>query len=122
MSDEMAIGVLHGLRSAGVRVPEDVSVVGFDDHPDAEAFGLTTVHQPAHDCGARLAAGLVTELVARRRITTTRSGPPPAPRVPPPAHPPRHVLSDFTRLVVRESTAAVSVSPATGPSDESLTR
>ena len=46
MSDEMAIGVLHGLRSEGVRVPEDVSVAGFDDHPDAAAFGLTTVRQP----------------------------------------------------------------------------
>ncbi len=110
MSDEMAIGVLHGLRSEGVRVPEDVSVAGFDDHPDAAAFGLTTVRQPVHDLGARLAAGLVTELAARRRVTTARSGAPATPRVPSPAHPPRHVLSDFARLVVRGSTAAAPAS------------
>jgi DNA-binding LacI/PurR family transcriptional regulator len=112
----MAVGVLHALRSEGVRVPEDVSVVGFDDHPDAEAFGLTTVHQPAHDLGARLAAGLVTELVARRRLTAARPGPAAAPQLPSPAHPPRHVLSDFTRLVVRESTAAPPAYPATSSS------
>jgi DNA-binding LacI/PurR family transcriptional regulator len=47
-SDPMAVGVLHALRTAGKRVPEDVAVVGFDDNPSI-APGLTppltSVHQ-----------------------------------------------------------------------------
>ena len=48
MSDAMAIGAMHGLRELGLRVPDDVSVVGFDDidlaaHVDPP---LTTIHQP----------------------------------------------------------------------------
>jgi DNA-binding LacI/PurR family transcriptional regulator len=44
-SDEMAVGALKTLDDLGVRVPQDVSVVGFDDHELASVFGLTTVHQ-----------------------------------------------------------------------------
>ena len=40
-SDEMAVGVVHALREAGLRVPEDVSVIGIDDHEMAEFFELT---------------------------------------------------------------------------------
>ncbi len=112
ISDEMAIGVLHALRADGVRVPEDLSVVGFDDHPDAEAFGLTTVYQPAHDCGARLAAGLVTQLAGRSDEARVLHGAPARPAsAGAPAQPARHVLNDFTRLVVRTSTG-VAAEPA----------
>lgn len=104
MSDEMAIGLLHGLRVEGVRVPEDISVVGFDDHPDAEAFGLTTVHQPAHDCAARLAAALVTQLSRREQVTVARR-PGAAPLPGGQAGPPRHLLNGVTRLVLRSTTA-----------------
>jgi LacI family transcriptional regulator len=47
-SDAMAFGVLQALRDAGLRAPEDVSVVGFDDVSVASwaAPALTTVHQP----------------------------------------------------------------------------
>lgn len=45
-SDELAIGLLHELHRAGVRVPQDVSVVGVDDHPHAELHDLTTIGQP----------------------------------------------------------------------------
>lgn len=62
-SDEMAIGVIHGLNEAGLRVPEDVSVVGIDDHEMAEYFGLTTVAQPVHEQG-RLAARLLLDEIA----------------------------------------------------------
>lgn len=62
-SDEMAIGVIHGLTQAGLRVPEDVSVVGVDDHEMAEYFGLTTVAQPVHEQG-RVAARLLLEQMA----------------------------------------------------------
>lgn len=62
-SDEMAIGVIHGLTEAGLRVPEDVSVVGIDDHEMAEYFGLTTVAQPVHEQG-RIAARLLLDEIA----------------------------------------------------------
>jgi DNA-binding LacI/PurR family transcriptional regulator len=47
-SDIMAIGGIEAIRAAGLRVPEDISVVGFDDVPGASwpAYNLTTVRQP----------------------------------------------------------------------------
>jgi DNA-binding LacI/PurR family transcriptional regulator len=54
-SDEMAIGVLRTARERGVRVPEELSVIGIDDHEMAEIFDLTTVAQPVHEQG-RVAA------------------------------------------------------------------
>ncbi|MFI7497555.1 LacI family DNA-binding transcriptional regulator [Streptomyces sp. NPDC049687] len=46
-NDQMALGVLRALREAGVRTPQDVAVVGFDDIPESEFFAppLTTVRQ-----------------------------------------------------------------------------
>lgn len=46
-NDQMALGLLGGLHEAGVAVPEDISIVGFDDIPDAAYYWpkLTTVHQ-----------------------------------------------------------------------------
>ncbi len=46
-NDQMALGLVHGLAQRGLRVPEDISVVGFDDLPDARHFlpPLTTVRQ-----------------------------------------------------------------------------
>ena len=54
-SDEMAIGALRAARELGLRVPEDVSVIGIDDHEMASYFDLTTVAQPVHEQG-RVAA------------------------------------------------------------------
>ncbi|HTF12931.1 MAG TPA: substrate-binding domain-containing protein, partial [Asanoa sp.] len=54
-SDEMAMGAIATLRSAGLRVPDDVSVIGVDDHDVAGVVGLTTVAQPAAAQG-RIAA------------------------------------------------------------------
>jgi len=50
-SDEMALGALSALRSGGVKVPEEISVMGYDDTQDAEMAypTLTTVHQPIED-------------------------------------------------------------------------
>jgi DNA-binding LacI/PurR family transcriptional regulator len=47
-NDIMAFGVIDGLRRAGIAIPRDVSVVGFDDLPEARwsAYDLTTVRQP----------------------------------------------------------------------------
>ena len=54
-SDELALGVLRSLHRRGLRVPEDVSVVGIDDHPLAELTDLTTVRQPVREQGASAA-------------------------------------------------------------------
>ena len=53
-NDLMAIGALRELRDAGLRVPQDVSVMGVDDVPGAADVtpGLTTVHLPLHQMGA----------------------------------------------------------------------
>ncbi|MBC7725131.1 MAG: LacI family DNA-binding transcriptional regulator [Burkholderiaceae bacterium] len=63
-NDQMAIGLLHALHLAGIRVPEDVSVVGFDDIPEAAHFRppLTTVRQDFHDLGSRLMATVLAAL------------------------------------------------------------
>jgi DNA-binding LacI/PurR family transcriptional regulator len=54
-NDEIAMGVMTGLADAGRRVPQDVSVVGFDDHPLSEIWrpSLTTVAQDFDDLGRR---------------------------------------------------------------------
>ncbi|MGW4467544.1 LacI family DNA-binding transcriptional regulator [Micromonospora sp. NPDC004704] len=71
--DEMAMGAMSTLRSAGLRVPQDVSVIGLDDHDLAAVVGLTTVAQPAATHG-RLAAGLLlAPLEGRPRPTETAS-------------------------------------------------
>jgi DNA-binding LacI/PurR family transcriptional regulator len=61
-NDIAAIGAIRALHDAGLRVPNDISVVGFDDIPQA-AFhtpSLTTIRQPLHEMG-RLAARLLLD-------------------------------------------------------------
>lgn len=61
-NDQMALGLMHGFADRGIRVPQDVSVIGFDDVPDARHFlpPLTTVRQDFVQLG-RLVIG---ELIA----------------------------------------------------------
>jgi LacI family transcriptional regulator len=91
-SDETALGVIEAARTRGLRIPEDLSVVGFDDTPVARlaAPPLTTVRQPLREMGAvavrtalRLAAGekasshhveLATELVVRQSTARPPGG------------------------------------------------
>jgi LacI family transcriptional regulator len=61
-SDTQALGALEAVRSAGMRAPDDVSVVGFDDVEVSGYVGLTTVHQPLFESGS-LAATLLLGLV-----------------------------------------------------------
>jgi len=63
-NDQMAIGVLKALDRAGIRVPEDVAVVGFDDiFPGSLcAPPLTTVHQPMRLLGERACARLLDRI------------------------------------------------------------
>lgn len=63
-NDRMALGLIHALTEAGVRVPHDVSVVGFDDVPDARHFlpPLTTVRQNFRALGRLSVETLLAEL------------------------------------------------------------
>jgi DNA-binding LacI/PurR family transcriptional regulator len=51
MSDQLAFAVLDSARRRGLRVPDDVAVAGWDDLPDAEREGLTTIAQSLFDQG-----------------------------------------------------------------------
>jgi len=66
-SDLIAVGAIRQLRVAGLRVPEDVSVMGYDDLPIAAYVDppLTTVHQPMREVG-ELAAAVVLDRLAGR--------------------------------------------------------
>ena len=61
-NDNMAIGALTALREAGVRVPQDVAVAGFDDIPLAKHLGLTTVRVRIAELGARALERLISIL------------------------------------------------------------
>jgi DNA-binding LacI/PurR family transcriptional regulator len=60
----MALGFLHACRESGIGVPEDVSVVGFDDTPESAHFAppLSTIRQNFVEIGTRAIALLLTEL------------------------------------------------------------
>jgi LacI family transcriptional regulator len=88
-NDISAIGAIRALREAGLRVPEDVSVVGFDDIQSA-AFqnpGLTTVRQPLRQMGVIAAETLL------KRINAPAKAPYPK------------MITVEPELIVRESTA-----------------
>jgi len=85
-ADEMAFGVMLAAEECGIRIPEDLSLIGVDDHDLAPVVGLTTVHQDVDDHGAR-AARLVLEQLAERTEPVDAD---PAP----------------VRLIVRRTTAA----------------
>lgn len=88
-SDQMAMGAVEALRRRGLRVPEDMSVVGFDDLPEVRwsAPPLTTVRQPLAEMG---------KLAVRTILKLTRGEELDSPRV-----------ELATELVVRSSTAPV---------------
>ena len=61
-SDTQALGVLEAARASGISVPEQLSVVGFDDIQVAGYVGLTTVRQPLEESGRRGARLLLDAL------------------------------------------------------------
>jgi len=63
-NDVMAMGVLDAVRSRGLRVPEDVSIIGFDDIPQASHIhpALTTISQPLEKMG-RVATQMLIDLL-----------------------------------------------------------
>lgn len=58
----MAFGTLRALRRAGLTCPDDVSIVGVDDHELSETFDVTTVAQPVPAQGASAARWVVRAL------------------------------------------------------------
>jgi DNA-binding LacI/PurR family transcriptional regulator len=63
-SDMMSFGALRAFHEAGLRVPEDVALVSFDDIPAAARHrpALTTIRQPIHQMGAIAAQTLIDQL------------------------------------------------------------
>ena len=90
-NDTLAIGAMRSARGRGLRLPEDLSIVGFDDvkYTTVVTPTLTTVRQPLGEMG-RTAVSLLLRLLDRRRFETLHIELP-------------------TRLVVRESTAPPQV-------------
>jgi LacI family transcriptional regulator len=70
-SDAMALGFMRAVLSAGLRVPEDVSVVGFDGLPDGEVFwpSLTTVRQPTQQMAAHACEALLSSLTGPKNTS-----------------------------------------------------
>ncbi len=95
LSDEMAFGAVIAVRDLGLSIPDDVSLVGVDDHEVAEVLGLTTVRQRVVEHGALAARALLRRLGA--------SGPP--------IRAIDHLVSD-AELVVRSSTRPPDLGPA----------
>jgi DNA-binding LacI/PurR family transcriptional regulator len=88
-SDTQALGALEAARGLGIRVPEELSVVGFDDIEVASYVGLTTVRQPLAESGRRGAELLLralggrpvdlrTELLPLELVVRGTTGPAPA--------------------------------------------
>ena len=89
-NDLIAMGVMRALTELGLRVPEDVSVIGFDDIQSAAYLSvpLTTIQQPTHAMGRKAAELLITQIEADE------------------AMPPQRITLEAT-LVVRGSTRAL---------------
>lgn len=98
-SDRMALGVFDAAAERGLRIPHDLSVVGFDDLPEARWLtpGLTTVRQPVREM-AELAARTLLRLVAGEELQVPR-------------------VELQTRLIERESTGAPGTGAPTDGSD-----
>jgi LacI family transcriptional regulator len=84
--DLVAFGAMAALKSRGVRIPEDVAAVGFDDYPMAAVFdpSLTTIHYPMYEMGRR-SFEVFYKLATKKRRT------------------PEHIRMD-TELIIRRST------------------
>jgi LacI family repressor for deo operon, udp, cdd, tsx, nupC, and nupG len=69
-NDEMAMSCMHELKQAGLRIPQDISLVGFDDIRYASILNppLTTIFQPAEEIGERVVNRLLKEIEQGRSI------------------------------------------------------
>jgi LacI family transcriptional regulator len=92
-SDIMAIGAMRAIREAGLNIPGDIALVGFDDLPIATLsdIQLTTIRQPVVQFGIR-AVELLIDMIENG------------------THPPRHIIMG-TELIIRDSCGAKKISP-----------
>jgi LacI family transcriptional regulator len=99
-NDILALGALRAAAARGLRVPDDLSIVGFDDAGTAALVtpALTTVRQPLGEMG-RLATGLLARLLNRQSVEAL------------------HIELE-TKLVVRGSTAPARAQPSTRPATQ----
>jgi len=67
-SDTMAIGVLEAARALDIDVPGELSVIGYDDVEAADFVGLTTIHQPLAETGARAVDRMVGLISGAPRV------------------------------------------------------
>lgn len=69
-TDEMALGLIHGAQDAGLKIPEDFEIIGFDNTRLATMVRptLTTVVQPMYDIGA-VSMRLLTKLMNKEEVT-----------------------------------------------------
>jgi len=97
-SDEVAVGVIEAARARGLRVPEDLSIVGFDDTQVARLASpqLTTVRQPLREMGA-VALRTALKLASGEKVDS-------------------HHVELATKLIVRGSAAAPARLPAVAAS------
>jgi DNA-binding LacI/PurR family transcriptional regulator len=93
-NDQMALGILRALYEAGREVPRDLSIVGFDDIPEAQFFTppLTTVHQDFNEVGRQSLMLLLDEIGASTR-SSSRVVVPPSLKVRESTAPPRDVVA-----------------------------
>jgi DNA-binding LacI/PurR family transcriptional regulator len=77
-NDQMALGVVRALHELGLRIPEDISVVGFDDIPEAAYFTppLTTVRQPFNEVGRRALLAVLAMIEDDAQADTRATIPP----------------------------------------------
>ena len=69
-NDNMAIGAMRAFREAGLRIPDDVAVTGFDDTPLAELLGLSTVAIPNYERGYLAAQHLIANIEGAQSYET----------------------------------------------------
>ncbi|MBE3577991.1 MAG: LacI family DNA-binding transcriptional regulator [Limnochordales bacterium] len=108
-NDLTAIGILRAAAEAGVRIPDDLSVLGVDDIDAAGWVNppLTTLHQPCYEMGRRGVELLLSRIEEKALQTraNSRTGNPPTPEPGTPTEVLHEVLS--MQLVVRESVAEI---------------
>ncbi len=61
-NDMLALGAMQAAQAAGLTIPQDIAIVGFDDIPTAKLLGLTTVRQPEFELGSLAARTLIERL------------------------------------------------------------
>src|SRR5260221_8994217 len=61
-NDMLAIGAMQAARDAGLAIPSDIAIVGFDDIATAKLLGLTTIRQPEFELGSLAARTLIKRL------------------------------------------------------------